>query len=93
MTDNSNAPVTLWAQCTAHQNWQDPIATNIPVDHFVQYTRTDAITLQQAAKVLLEQLNWRDARNDGLGGVYLLYGGYALSKACLRAIAEQERET
>lgn len=49
----SDAPERIWAQATADSNWQEPIATPIRVDHFVEYVRAD-LSVAEAARVLLE---------------------------------------
>lgn len=54
----NNAPERIWAQATANNNWDEPIATNIHVDHFVEYTRADLA-------VTVKQLEWESIYNLG----------------------------
>ena len=41
-----NAPEKIWAQCSAHENWDDLNASIYPVSHWHQYTRTDLCLTQ-----------------------------------------------
>jgi hypothetical protein len=53
----NDAPEKIWAQCSAHENWDDLSASIYPVSHWHQYIRTD-LCLTQAdldAAVLAER--------------------------------------
>lgn len=56
MTDT--APERIWAQCTACNNWNEPIASQLRVDHFHEYIRADLATRQrdEAVGAMAERL-------------------------------------
>lgn len=38
---STDAPERIWAQATACNNWDEPIATPHYVEHFIEYIRKD----------------------------------------------------
>lgn len=69
MTD---APERIWAQKTACENWDEPVATPHNVPHFQEYVRADLLTPLQAENDRLHRVasvvrnpNWQvDEPND-----------------------------
>lgn len=49
------APERIWAQATACENWDEPLATPRKVDHFVEYVRAD---LTNASPQSVKPLEW-----------------------------------
>ncbi|MGB1214766.1 MAG: hypothetical protein ACPG4X_15480 [Pikeienuella sp.] len=67
MTNDTTAPERIWAMCTACQNWDEPLATPHPVDHFIEYVRATALEAAQARIAELERRlgGGCDANNGG----------------------------
>ncbi len=52
-----DAPERIWAQATACDNWEEPIATPVRVPHFHEYVRADTIAdLEEENQRLREAL-------------------------------------
>ena len=60
----SEAPERIWAQATA-VGWDEPIATQVRVDHFPEYIRADIHAAEvERSKALVEAL--REIRDENL---------------------------
>ena len=91
----SDSPERIWAQCSAHQNWDDLNASRYKIDWWHEYRRADLPPTLSAARGLPEVKQLMEAMERAIEAIDAAYdgpddnGAYSVrERAALAAIKE-----